>query len=482
MKKISLYFLLFLFIFSFSLNPVIAGGKSYIQGKIDAVLGDSYLDGATVGVMVRNANTGEIIYDYNSSYPLIPASNMKIIATSTSLAMLGPDFQYTTNIYGKEIDNGVLKGDLILFSNGDPSYCVHFYEPPTKVLDFMAKKLYSQGIRTIEGDLIGDDSFFDRELTGKGWKKYYQFDPYSAQISPLALNENVVDVRVYPGEGQSLPGVVTLFPPADIFEVSNQTKTSNYDETVILSRQEGNNHITVSGWIPYDYSYIESYVTVHDPSLYTTSAFARILKDNGIEIKGNVRLIDKEKDNQEGYNLLCSHKSPPLPEILAYVNKYSDNLTAEMIFKTLGGVVYGVGTAENGERVEREFLGQIEADTSGLTIADGCGLSDQNRVTTGLISDILYYMYNSPYKDDFMNSLSVAGVDGTLRKRLRGTLAEGNCKAKTGTISGVSALSGYVTTAYGETVVFSLIFNNTWSGKDAENRIVQAIANCPEQI
>jgi len=484
MRKIFLHVLLVLLISSFSVNSAFAGGKDYIQEKINGVMEDSSLYGSTAGVCVKNLKTGEVIYEYNSTYPLAPASNMKILTTSSSLVLLGVDFCFDTGLYGKDIQDGNLMSDLILFSNGDPSYCLNFYDPPTKVLDFMAKKLYSQGIRNIKGDLIADDSFFDRKLTGKGWKPSYQFESYSAQISPLSLNENVVDIRVYPGEGYELPGIVTIFPPAGVIQVNNQTKTSDYDETISISRQEGTNVITVSGWVPADYTYLESYITVHEPSLYTASAFAGILKSNGINLEGKVRLIDlsTERNKKEDYNLLCSHKSPPLPEIIAYVNKYSDNLTAEILLKTIGGVVYDLGTSENGGRAIKDFLGQIKADTSGLIIADGSGLSPENRVTSRLISDIFYYMYNSPLKDNFLNSLSVAGKDGTLRKRFRGTTAEGNCKAKTGTISGVSALSGYVSTSYGETVCFSLLFNNDCAGKDVEDRIVQAISNCPDKI
>lgn len=484
MKKIFLISLILIFI-SFSYSYA-GNGKKYIKGKIDYILQDAIPGNGVVGIYVKCLKTGEVVYDFNSNYPLTPASNMKLVITSASLSKLGQFFCFDTNLYGKNIGKGgCLESDLILYSNGDPTYCNHFYSSPTKTFEFMAQKLYSMGIRNIAGDLIADDTFFDREFTCKSWKKSYQFEPYSAQVSPICLNENVLDIKVYPGNGNKLPGVITLFPTAPVIKINNQTKTSNYEQTLQVTREEYSNNITVSGWIPKDSSCIESYITVHDPALYTASAFQHILKKNGITLSGTVRTVEAtERDKRKDYNILCSHRSPFLPSIIAYVNKKSDNLTAEILLKTLGATYYGEGSSHNGIQAVNDFLEQAGIDNSGLSMVDGSGLSPENRVTAKLLSDILSYMYYSPNKKVFMDSLAIAGVDGTLKKRLRGTLAEGNVKAKTGSISGVSALSGYVTTSYGETIVFSILINDVevWVAKDAEDRIVQALSSCSDSI
>ncbi|OQA20421.1 MAG: D-alanyl-D-alanine carboxypeptidase DacC precursor [bacterium ADurb.Bin363] len=483
-KEFSYFFIVVSIFFSLT-GSSFAGGKEYIQGKIDNLVKDSYLEGGKFSLYIKVLKRGDIIYDYNSSLSLAPASNMKVLTTAAALSKLGSNFSFDTNVYGK-VQNDTITSDLILYSNGDPTYCVEFYKPPTKVFRSIAQKLYSMGIRTVKGDVLGDDSFFDRQLRGKGWKEEYQFEAYSAEVSPLSLNENVIDLKVSPGKDYYLPGIVTIFPYAGIIEVINQTKTSETTQSISVERLKDSNKIIVSGWIPYDYSCVETYVNVHNPALYTTSAFARILKEEGIKLNGTVRLIGipAEIRKKDVCGLLCVHKSPPLPAVISYINKKSDNLSAEMLLKTLGGVTFGQGSAENGSSVVKDFLREVGVDTSGLVMADGSGLSPEDRVTSKLLVDVLSYMYFSPDGKAFVDSFSMAGVDGTLRKRLRGTPAEGNLKGKTGTISGVSALCGYVSTSYGQTIVFSILSNDIPEGaaKDAEDRIVQILASCPEEI
>jgi D-alanyl-D-alanine carboxypeptidase/D-alanyl-D-alanine-endopeptidase (penicillin-binding protein 4) len=474
-----------LFILLYLSTPSFAGGKEYIQSNIDYILSDPSFYGGKVSVYIKSLKTGEVLYDYNKDLSLAPASNMKIFTTATALYKLTDTFRFDTNIYGIA-SNGKVEGDLIIYSNGDPTHCIYFYKPPVKIFEDMAQKLYLQGIRIIEGDLIADDSFFDRNLRGKGWKDEYKFESYSAEISPLSLNENLVDIRVSPGKSYNLPAIITLFPPAGIFSIVNNAVTSHNDETISVIPVENSNKIIISGSIPADYSTMETYVNVHQPALYTASAFARILKNKGIKIKGQVRLIDLKKESYKRNDLvlLCSHKSPPLTQAIAYINKESDNLSAEMLLKTMGGIYNGYGTSENGSSIVKGFLGYIGTDVKSLTMADGSGLSHENRVTARIIVDLLTFMYRSEYRKSFMDSLSVAGVDGTLKKRLRGTAAKGNLKGKTGTLNGVSALSGYVTTSYGQSLVFSIVSNNVpeWAAKDGEDRIVGILAGCKKPV
>ncbi len=482
MKKC--YIILFILLY-LSSDPSFAGGKEYIQSNIDYILSDSSFYGGKVSVYIKSLKTGEVIYDYNKNLSLTPASNMKICTTATALYKLTDTFRFDTNIYGN-VSNGKLEGDLVIYSNGDPTHCIYFHKPPMKIFENMAQNLYSQGIRIIEGDLIADDSFFDRNLRGKGWKDEYKFESYSAEISPLSLNENVVDVRISPGKASGLPAIISLFPSSGIFSIVNKAVTSHNDETISVYPGENNNKITISGSIPVSYSTMETYVNVHQPALYTASAFAKILKDKGIKLKGHVRLIDLKKESYKRNELvvLCSYKSPPLPQAIAYINKESDNLSAEMLLKTLGGIYNGYGTSENGSSIVKGFLVYIGTDVKGLTMVDGSGLSPENRITARIIVDILTFMYRSEYRKSFMDSLSVAGVDGTLKKRLRGTGAKGNLKGKTGTLNGVSSLSGYVTTSYGQSLVFSIVSNNVpeWAAKDGEDRIVTVLALCKKPI
>ena len=427
------------------------------------------------GIIVESLKDGRVLYEKNSDLVFIPASNMKLLVSSASLDLLGPDYVIPTALFvtGK-ISNGKLKGNVILVGQGDPTLK---YEN----LEEMASKLKSLGIKTIHGNIQADDTYYDGVRLGDGWSWDYQSDYYAAQISALDLNENVVGVWVRPGKKLGDPALIELLPKTGYMNVTNECKTSDTgsSNSISMDRVCGTNTIRITGNVALDYEPKgpERAVTVDDPALFACTVFSEILKRDGVRIKGKVLRGPKPADARP----LFVHNSPPMSEILKLLNKPSDNLIAECLFRQLGAKFKGKGSTALGEGVELDYLKKIGADTTAINISDGSGLSRYDLVSPKNLLAVLKYMRGHKDSQIFIDSLPIAGVDGTLRKRLKGTAAEGNVRAKTGYIGAVRALSGYVTTKSGEPLVFSILMNNhlcrSSEADAAIDSIIVALAN-----
>ncbi len=433
-------------------------GASFAQSlseRIDELLKDLNLNHGLQAVVIRSLKTSQTLYERDPDNAMIPASNMKLLVSAAALDRLGPDFVYKTTVHsaGPASKRGVIEGDIVLVGGGDPVL-------ETKDLTAFAKQIRAKGIRKVRGDVVVDDSMFDDGRLGWAWTwgdlPYY----YSAEISALNLNRNVVGVRVYPGKIAGASVVVALEPPTSHVEVESTATTGEADskKTIWVDRRLGRNVIRVGGSVPLGTKVAgpEEAITVREPALYAGHIFKDELSKQGIVILGRVRAGKLPA----GAMLLCEHTSPPLSRILALLNKPSDNLIAEVLLKTLGSVLKGKGTAEAGREVEKEFFEEIGLDLTGFNLADGSGLSRINYVTARNIADLLTHMSKHKHAQVYIDSLPVAGVDGTLRNRMKGTAAEKNVRAKTGYISRVSSLSGYVRTKSGEPIVFSILMNH----------------------
>ncbi|MGC8863818.1 MAG: D-alanyl-D-alanine carboxypeptidase/D-alanyl-D-alanine endopeptidase [Armatimonadota bacterium] len=443
--------------------------------KIDEILNDPNLSHGLQAIVIRSLKTGRTLYERNADKAMIPASNMKLLVSATALDRLGPDFTFQTALRatGPVNKRGVLEGDVVLVGGGDPVL-------ETGDLTNFAKQLKAKGVRKITGSVIGDDSMFDDERLGWAWTwadlPYY----YSSEVSALNLNRNAVAVWVYPGKQPGAPAVVTCDPPTSYVEIENSAITGEpgSEKTIWVNRRLGRNVIRVGGSIPAGtkVTHAEQMITVCEPALYAAHILRDELCKQGIVVLGGVR----PGKSPPGACLLCSHTSPPLSKILALLNKPSDNLIAEVLLKTLGAVLKGKGTWAAGAEVEKEFLAQIGLDLTGINIADGSGLSRMNYVTARNIVDLLTQMSQHKHAQVFIESLPVAGVDGTLRSRMKGTAAEGNVRAKTGYLSKVSTLSGYLTTRSGERLVFSILMNHHLCSNGpataAQNRVCELLA------
>lgn len=438
--------------------------------RIDALLADHSLDHGLQGVVIRSLKTGATIYERNADLVFIPASNMKLLVSATALDRLGPDFAYETRVCstGPTSERGVLEGNLVIEGAGDPIL-------ETADLDAIALRVKAAGITKIRGDIVVDDTLFDSQRLGWGWSwddiPYY----YSAEISALNLNRNCVQVWVYPGSAAGAGAVAVVKPATDLVSIENNAVTGQADarKTVWVSRVLGGNTIRIGGVVPLGTkpTSCEELITVKDPALYAGSILKDQLAKRGVLVLGEV-LSGKVP---QGAKLVTSHRSPPLSKMLSLLNKPSDNLIAEVLLKTLGAAKKGFGTTDAGAEIETEFFKEIGMDVEAMRIVDGSGLSRLNYITPRNVVTLLAHMYAHKDSRVYMESLPIAGKDGTLRNRMKGTAAEGNVRAKTGYVSRVSSLSGYLTTKSGEPLVFSILMNNHLCANSQATAVQNAI-------
>lgn len=437
-----------------------------LQYNLATLFEDSNFVNAHWGVAIKSLKSGETMYVRNERKMFMPASNMKLFATSSALSALTPDFHYTTTLTttGK-ISDSILNGNVVLNGSGDPTITTRFNDSiPTKVFEEWADSLKAIGITSINGNLIGNDNCFDEEFYGDGWSAGYETDWYAAQIGGISYNDNCIDVTLTADTVVGNPCTVSLSPNTHYATFINNTKTVPQDSTrnIWFNRKRGTNIVTIEGTLPLNgRNWIES-IAVDNPTLYALTVLKEVFLAKGISVTGNVVDIDDmplQKDTARVLQL-ASYTSPSLTEIVKATNKPSQNLYAEQLFRTVGFQKFGLGSMENGERAAFPILASWGVDTLRLRASDASGLSRLDLITPNDILAILTGMYNSPYRNAFYESLPIAGVDGTIKNRMKGTKAEGNVHAKTGTIGYVRSLSGYVTSAEGEPFVFCMIVNN----------------------
>ena len=439
------------------------------------------------GAEIQSLKTGEIIYQENEDKSFMPASNLKLYTTSAALTSLTPEFTYTTMLVtdGK-VENGVLNGDVYLRGSGDPTICGR-YNGGNVTLTFQqwADSLKAKGIDEIKGDLIGDNSAFNGHSYGRGWAADYETDWYAAQIGGIVFNDNCVDMTVTAGDSIGAPAKISWKPPTKYITIVNETFTTPPDSNYYISfhREWGTNIVHVHGNFPVNKPAWHESIAINDPTLYAVTVLKEILEDKGIDVDGAAKDIRNvnTKPNYAKATILATYTSPPLSVIVKTINKRSQNLYAEQLFRTMGMVFYGHGNMTTGHYVAYPIYTRWGIDTTRIKMADGCGLSHDDLVSPTTTVSVLKTMYHSKYFQTFYESLPIAAVDGTLRNRMKGTAAENNVHAKTGTIEHVSSISGYVTDADGEMLVFSMMVNHytvsTFLAEKEEDEICERLAN-----
>ena len=366
---------------------------------------------------------------------------------------MAPRFRYHTRLFqtGKLEANGVLRGDLILRGDGDP--LLSFDD-----LRDMARQARRAGIRLVTGKLFYDESRFNTQRLGDGWTWDDETFDYSAQISALNLNENVVTIQVSASGTAGGAVRARVEPNLGYVTLNNQARTARngIDPPFQYEREPGTNRVRLTGSLPKN-AKRELTVTVENPAKFTAAYFLFALKQAGVSCAASGEYVQPKKSN---LRQIAEHVSAPLSELLPKMNKPSDNLMAECLLKTIGSVRRGAGSAEKGAASVQAWLTTIGVNANAAQIADGSGLSRYNEVSPRGFVRLLTWLYRSPYRKTFFDSLPLAGVDGTLKNRLKDTAAQNNCRAKTGTMAHISCLSGIVTTRDGETLAFSILLNN----------------------
>jgi D-alanyl-D-alanine carboxypeptidase/D-alanyl-D-alanine-endopeptidase (penicillin-binding protein 4) len=428
--------------------------------NIDDILQDSSLQQTRTGLKIVSLETGQIMYSRNSQQLFHPASNMKMLTTATALKRLGPNFKFETVLYCDTgaVSDSVISGNLYLKGYGNPDLT-------TDDLRRIVHDLKSIGIRYIRGNLICDESYFDDLHLGNGWMWDDASDWYWAPISALTANDNCVGITVKPGNRIGQPLLVTLEPATAYMKIENRGTTLAPGDTlnrklfkVKRKWKKPENTIVIEGGLTINESPKSFDIDVMGAALYTGTLFAELLQDQNIILDGNI----EEGVVPDTNTVLVQHKSAPLSWAVFNTNKISDNLSAECILKTIGAEEKGVpGTAEKGISAIYQYLAEIGVDSSTYKLADGSGVSRYNIITPDLIINLLEDMHSDfSIQAEFKNSLPIAGIDGTIENRMKDSAAEGKLRAKTGSLSGVSTLSGYTTTADNELLAFSIIMEH----------------------
>lgn len=441
-----------------------------LRAAIDQILQRPSFTTTRWGVLVESLDQQRVLYSRDAEQLFIPASTLKLYTTAAALVHLGPDYRFRTSVYAAAgpDEAGIIHGDVILYGRGDPNLSSRASHGGTLTpLDHLAEQLYQAGVREIRGDIVGDESYFSGPPLGVGWEWDDLQWPYGAEVSALSVDDNVVTLSLLPGAAPGDPVQVFTLPETTYITVINKARTApaGTHREIGIHRGLQQNVIEIWGQIPTDSPGLYRSVAVHQPALYAATLLSESLARRGIKITGRILRADATSRRQDPLDFaqlkeLAAVQSIPLAEELRILNKISQNLHAELLLRTVGAVVTGEGTASQGIKVISDLLQSGQVRRQGLALQDGSGLSRQNLVAPATTVDLLRYMYRHPQREVFLSSLPVAGIDGTLQSRMRGTPAQDNVRAKTGSIRYTSTLSGYVTTARGEHLVFTIMANN----------------------
>ena len=439
-----------------------------LRSELNKIFDDPEFFNANWGVAIQSLKTGEYIYLKNENKNFAPASNMKLFTTAAALIKLTPKFQFCTTIYqnGQISEDGILEGDLVIRGSGDPSINNRYHDSNiTYIFETWADSLKQIGVNAINGNIIGDDNYFEDEIMGEGWAWDYQSDWFAAQISAFSFNDNCMNIVFSAGDSVGLPVKFKLEPVTDYVEIVNKVVTVEHglQNGIYYNRKRGTNRVEISGALPIDFSDKRGWFSVENPTLFAATVLKQTLEKKEILVNGIAKDIDDYDDysySTGDQNKLFNYFSPPLWQIVETINKNSQNLYAELILRTLGAEFKDEGSAQKSIEVVKEVLTSMAINPDNFNMVDGSGLSRLNLVTPKHIITLLRYMKNHPVNEFFYNSLPIAGIDGTLKRRLKNSSTRGNVKAKTGYLGNVVALSGYLTTGDDEELVFSIMTNN----------------------
>ena len=443
-------------------NGAGAQAPTTLDQDLDALLANPSFAGANLSIVVKDAATGSTLYDHNGAALMQPASNLKLFTSAAAMNVLGPDYTFSTTVAEDGAQSGsTLNGNLYLKGTGDPTMLAADY-------DALATKVAAAGITRINGQLVADDTWFDNQRLGASWgwddEPYY----YAAETSALTISPDTdydsgsVNVTVSPGAvGQ--PPKITVTPPNNYLTIVNTATTgaAGSATTDEVDRDEGDNVIRVTGSIAANAAPDVETMAVWEPTRLVASLFRADLAAHGVTVGGPTGY----RATPPGATSIASRTSMPLSQLLVPFLKLSNNLHAEALVKAAGQKVSGKGTWPAGLAALKGEFGALGVNPQQLSMVDGSGLSRQNYVSADQISALLLGAQQQPWFSAWYDSLPVAGVSdrmigGTLRSRMVGTPAANNLRAKTGSMKGVSALSGYVTAANGEKLVFAMEEND----------------------
>ncbi len=447
--------------------PAFAGPR--LQAEVDALVRSA--PKAKLTVLVVDAASGEEIYAHEPRLALVPASNMKLLTTATALARLGPKFVHTTRVVlAGRVQGGRLDGDLVVVGGGDPTISARFDKDP--LLGEIAAAVAAAGVKEISGDMVADDRAFDDVRLHPEWEDSDAEHWYGAEVSALTLNDGCLDVSV--SGGASAP-TVSLRPRTDYVKLDVRAKlipTSKGHSFSFLRTGKGKRTLRISGKVwrkakPYTGS-----VPVRQPSLFFATVLREQLTARGVRTVGETR---RAKATEQVAGQTVWERKAPLPRTLKVTNQRSQNLYAECLLKTLGrlkgGELQRGGSWKAGAKVAEAYAKAVGA--KGVTVSDGSGLSRGNRLSARAVVTVMRAAASGPHGELYRESLAQPGQPGTLRRRLKGLPV--TLRAKTGTLTGVAALSGFLESCE-KRWAFSIVMNGKGTSKRVLDRIVKVLA------
>jgi D-alanyl-D-alanine carboxypeptidase/D-alanyl-D-alanine-endopeptidase (penicillin-binding protein 4) len=432
------------------------------------------------GVKIVSLDTGKTLFERDALKLFSPASNSKLFTVALALDRLGADYRIKTSLYAavRPTPGGVLRGDLIVYGRGDPCLNARLHhEDIFAALEPLVAGLAQAGVRRIRGDLVGDESFFRGPRYGSGWEWEDLETAYGAEISALTINDNTVKLTAVPGDRAGAPCKLTLSPPTACITLTNLTRTGERGgvRRIHLERALAGNGVEVSGSLPLGAPQFLDEVPVHNPAALFLGWFREALKRRGISVDGGSRVVtwrEGPKRGAGGSNCveLAALESLPMRDLAREVLKPSQNLYADLLLAQVGESARSNGTPAEAtsealgiQELER-FLTGVGVGEGEVVFEEGSGLSRDNLTTPNAVVALLTHMSRHPAAEAYREALPIAGVDGTLKSRMKDTPAAGNVRAKTGTLRWANSLSGYVTTAAGERLVFSILLNRYQPG------------------
>jgi D-alanyl-D-alanine carboxypeptidase/D-alanyl-D-alanine-endopeptidase (penicillin-binding protein 4) len=485
--------------------------------QVNRLLAEPEIANGHWGVSVTTLE-GKQVFALNDSQLFEPASNAKMFTTATAAALLPLSLTYTTNVVAEgAIDSaGTLHGDLAILGVGDPNISGRVLpysektertNAPLAALEAMADQVVKSGVKQIEGDVVGDDTWFPAERYGSGWSWDDLVWLYGAPISALTVNDNAVflnaEVGAQAGDAvtpQWDPALPASMPPYYTLENSLTTAARGTDAKYGIDRAPGSHEVRVYGAIAIGGAGLHEGLALEDPADFAARAFLGMLRQRGIAVTGMAKprhrdSVDAESLRREqeealtltpstlqtvttapaGKRVLASHISPPLIEDMTVTMKVSQNLHAEIMLRTLGKLLARDGSLGQGTRVVRQFLISIGIRPQDFFFFDGSGLSNQDLITPRAATTLLTYAARQPWGQSWRSTMPVAGVDGSLSSRFTHSPVKAKLDAKTGTLGEVRALSGYLTAASGRTLAISILVNDHQPDSKAESKAMDAL-------
>jgi serine-type D-Ala-D-Ala carboxypeptidase/endopeptidase (penicillin-binding protein 4) len=457
--------------------------------RIDVILNSTEQARRTFwGIHVVDAKTGAVVYRRNHQHFFVPASNTKLFSTSLGLMRLGPEHRFHTTIVADarpDADGRVR--EIRLVGGGDPhlsARVIPYRRTDLKpnafeVIDKLADALVASGLKAIDGDVVGDDTAYVLEPYPEGWSVQDPIWEYGAPVSALTLNDNAFALIVEPAPEAGSAARIFLRPAFEHLTVHNRTWTAAAGEKkIVIERLPGTSELTVSGPILLNGTRDESILAIEDPALFAAQVLRSALLLRGVRIAGSTRALHRRADDPppESFGVeLARHTSQPLIEAIRIVNKVSQNLHAEIVLREVARSKDGSGSRKSGLKELASFLMEVGIDEKEYNFEDASGLSRLTLVTPAAITKLLGYMHSSPHREEWISTLPVAGEDGTLYGRFNNR-PRPQIRAKTGTISHVSSLSGYASRKDGRRYIFSIVANNYNSEAAAIRKLIDRIA------